>query len=653
MSDRDYLDFDDDLQDEGPDAPVGEWDEDLMDGFPADDPAADDTAVEQPVAPSAKDVAPAAMTEDPMVGKEPTKAKGVPKHRRRGPRDRGTGALCFLLVLLAGLTLGSGLLTATGAAPETLLDFSGFADPVAIGDFQAHPINAFWLAAVVTLLAAVLAAVAVDKRLRGFSHATGDQEDILEAIRQLDPEDPATWQREELQADSDVAAVTSGLLGHYNLQQAKLERYVGLEGELHRLEKAMADENQDDLQGNWENPAAGSLADQALRLVQPSENLDSDSLRRQQAVSDQGPDLVSGLSDAKSWHVATADQVKLQGAGIERVFRHLSKLAENAVEADDLAPRRDRLRQAIEAVREELAVLPTRATGGESDDGSLGTLIERASRLAFQIAMEVARLGAKGERLLPLTQDLEELTTELRAMMDGGARRSGEDDPRDKALANVRGRLAELDPDILGSSGSETYASAVKELAPAAGEVAAGLANLTKNFGVQNDRLQQLQQLASAITGVEATDAGNPDAALGSGMLVDRFDPFASGAQPEGGLVTDPFAGSSGNSIFEPDTAAADDDFGRTVLPGEDADAEPTPTVEPAAELTLDPIPAPAPPPPVDSPLPLDAEKVYDLSEFDAQPVVDAPPVADEQPVAEPATDRIHELSEFGAVKIE
>ena len=51
------------------------------------------------------------------------------------------------------------------------------------------------------------------------------QDDILEAIRHLDPEKPDTWQREELQSDPDLAAATSSLLGHYNLQQAKLERY--------------------------------------------------------------------------------------------------------------------------------------------------------------------------------------------------------------------------------------------------------------------------------------------------------------------------------------------------------------------------------------------------------------------------------------------
>ena len=528
MSDRDYLDLNDDLQDEGPDAPEGEWDADLMDGFPADDPAADDAviddaviddvAVTAPMAPPVMDDGLAAMDDPVAPEPDPAKAKKTPKRSRRVPRDRGTGVLCFMLVLLAGLTLGTGLLTATGAAPEALLDFSGFTDPLAMGDFQAHPINAFWLAAVVTLLVALMAGVAVDRRLRGLSHGVVDQEEILEAIRQLDPEVPATWERQELQSDAGVAAVTSGLLGHYSLQQAKLERYVGLEGELHRLEKAMVDENQDDLQGNWENPAAGSLADQAVRLCQASEELARGSSQHQQAASDQGPDLVAGLSDANSWQAATADQVKLQGAGIERVFRHLSKLAENAADVDDLAPRRDRLRQAIEAVRQELSAVPARAARGEADDGSLGPLIERASRLAFQIAMEVARLGAKGERLLPLTQDLEELTTELRAMIDRDKSQPGEDDPRDRALAAVRGRLAELDPDVLQSYPADSYAAAVKELAPAAGEVAAGLANIAKNFGVQDHRLQQMQQLATAITGVEATDAGNPDAAPGSGM---------------------------------------------------------------------------------------------------------------------------------------
>ena len=44
---------------------------------------------------------------------------------------------------------------------------------------------------------------------------------------------------------------------------------------------------------------------------------------------------------------------------------------------------------------------------------SPGELVDRGSKLAFQIAMEVARLGPRGERLLPMTQALEELWKRL------------------------------------------------------------------------------------------------------------------------------------------------------------------------------------------------------------------------------------------------
>ncbi len=38
--------------------------------------------------------------------------------------------------------------------------------------------------------------------------------------------------------------------------------------------------------------------------------------------------------------------------------------------------------------------------------GKMNSLVDRGSKLAFQMAMEVARLGTRGERLLPMTQSL-------------------------------------------------------------------------------------------------------------------------------------------------------------------------------------------------------------------------------------------------------
>jgi len=683
MSNRDDLDLDgDNLFDEGADAPVGEWDEDLMEEFPADDPAADD-------APRTRAA--------PVAADRPAETAGVPAKRQRRPRRPrggrgGVGVIVALTVFAAGVILGGGLVIAQGATPASLLDVSGFRDPAAIVDFTAHPVNAFWFGALALVLVAVAAGVAVERRLRDVTEQLRARETLIETIRGLDPDDLASWRRDDLQEDPVLAGLTTAVVGHFSLQQAKLTRYVGLEGELHRLEKALADSERAVLEGEWENPVAGSLADQALRILAARDELAKSSEQRAQLMSEQGPDLVANLRDARSWQLATLDLLNQQGAAVERLSRRLAKLAESGGQDEELALRRDRLRQALAAVRQEIAVLPAKAGARDgAAAGTLATLIERASRLAFQIAMEVARLGAKGERLLPLTQDLEELTTELRAVVDVGKAQPGAEDPRDRALEAVRGRLAELDPDAVQAKGPGEVASAIGELAPAASEVATGLVRLSQTFAVQTARLVQMLNLTSDLTGIQVDDGGDPLAAPGTGLLVDRFDPFASTKQPEGGLVADPFVRSG--SLFDTPATDASSDFARTILPGQEDDLlapqppqldpfapatppfpassplfetpaapaaaatpaappAPAPARVPAAPAAAMPRPAPAAPvapviptATVAPELPPAAEKVYDLAEFDAQPL---PPDA----VADSAPERIHDLSEFGAVRI-
>ncbi|MEZ4386687.1 MAG: hypothetical protein R3D98_03770 [Candidatus Krumholzibacteriia bacterium] len=634
MSDRDFMNLDDDLLDSGASDRGGDWDADLLGDFPDDDPAAEDTTV--PVAAPAHKASP-----EPAAAKA-AKAPRRPRSARR--RAGGGGALCFLLVLLAGLTLGTGLLTATGATPESLLDFSGFTDPLTIGDFRSHPINAFWLAAAVTLVAATLAAVAVERRVKGLAGSAEADALKLAAVMRLDPDQPETFQQEELQDDPELASVVSNLFGHYNLQQAKLMRYVDLEGELHRLEKAVADASLGQLSGNWENPAAGSLADQIVRVLSASQEAGLQSGQRLKTLEQEGPDLVTGLRDARSWNAATLDQLNHQLASADRLARHLGKLVEQAPADDQRNRQLDRLRQALQAVQDELANLPARGAERRRDPGApLTTLVERASRLAFQIAMEVARLGAKGERLLPLTQDLEELTTELRRGADTPGK-DGQDDPRERALDAVRGRLAELDPSVLADLGASSMASVVQQAAPLAGQTAASLSQLARGFNVQTARLSQLLNVAGDLTGLDTGGEGDPEAGPGAGLAVDQFDPFGSERLPETGLVADPFA-SSGGSIFDAATQAGfGGEFSQVVLPGQDdahASATATPDLAPAA------VPEPAAtaaPGAAVTGVPAEAEKIYDLSEFAAQRLpAEASAAAEEQ---------VYDLSEFDAVKI-
>lgn len=642
MSDRDILNLDDGASLDGAPANDGQWDDDLLGGFPDDDPAAEDSA--RPPADTARGQV--KKKQKKQKKQEPTPVAAARIEPPRGPKvrprrrspQRGAGVLCFLLVVLAGLTMSTGLLTAIGATPEVLLDFSGFNDPATIGDFQAHPVNAFWLATLVTLVAAMLAAVAVERRIGSLDGTAADSAQKLSAIARLDPEQPATWQDPSLQSDPDLAASISSLLGHYNLQQAKLMRYVDLEGELHRLEKAFAESDLDQLAGQWENPSAGSLADQMVRVIDDRQAEHRDREQHLRRFEDQGADLVTGLRDARGWNATTLDQISQQGAAAERVARQVGKLAHAVADTQQQQAQIDRLRQALQSVQEELATLPARGAERRRDpEAPLMTLVERASRLAFQIAMEVARLGAKGERLLPLTQDLEELTTELRHQTDQGGR-EGKENPVERALDAVRGRLAELDPSVLADGGRTALATAVTEVAPLASQAAEALAQVVRGFNVQTARLSQLLGTAVDLTGIDINVEDESTSGDGDGLAVEQFDPFGSESAPGSGLVADPFA-SSGGSIFDTSTVPGlDREFSQTALPG----TNDVPAPPPLPEATS--LPEAAPLPVTGLGVPQEAEKVYDLTEFDATRLLP-------EPTAEPAP-AVHDLSEFGAVKI-
>lgn len=674
MSNRIDLELDTALAEDCPDDPVGEWDENLLEDFPEDDPAALDGPIKakakaQPK--KAREKKPASRHEAAKAASQPGQEAACPKpprppkkRRRSKGRHLGTGFYFSSLMLLASLVLAAGVLTAIGGVPEAMLDFSGLRDWTAIGDFSRHPINAFWLSALVVSMAAYLAGLGIQRRLGALQDQLKAQQNLLAAVGALDPDVPETWRQDIILADAELAAVTGNLLGHYHLQQARLTRYVGLEGELHRLEKALADGSLMDLQGEWDNPCAGSLADQALRLLASRDEQTAAAARQQEELASRGSELVRGLRESRRWLAKALDEISNQGTLLERFSRRLGKLAAGVPDDADERRRRERLSLALTALREELAALPARgsAVRTAAEPGALAGLVEKASRLAFQIAMEVARLGAKGERLLPLTQDLEELTTELRAQADRGKLQPGADDPRDRALETIRGRLSDLDPRALGTEADPEWAAALKELAPAASTSSADLTRLSQQFEAQTARLRQLCEQASALFGIEADDLpGERQPAVNDEMLVDRFDPFAPSNQPPGGLVADPFA-SNGGSIFEAEPSGQQE-FARCILPGEETSLLNEPAPEPAPgfgpqfeqELTLDSAPPPqfgdlpCPPAaaaqPVQPGLSSSAEKVYDLSEFDAQRLPS-------DPEAESSSLKVYDLSEFDAVRI-
>ena len=195
--------------------------------------------------------------------------------------------------------------------------------------------------------------------------------------------------------------------------------------------------------------------------------------------------------------------------------------------------------------------LKTMLRGGEpAAAGDLDELVDRSNKLAFQIAMEVARLGPRGERLLPMTQALEELATEFRQVAEGGAGVALPDDSyaaADHTLEQVQSALEDA------SESSSNWRKTVREAAPVATDAAAQLNGLATGFNGQVGRLNRAGEACALMTGLEfdasAVAPVDPVVQPEPDLGFTRFDPFgAKGDDPSDdpmqvpALDVDPFS---------------------------------------------------------------------------------------------------------------
>lgn len=630
------------------------WDED----FEADSPQTSQPPRSAGLKPSPAAKVPVAV---PVAATVPLMRRD---RRAAGPDLRGVMVAAATLVVALPVTLG--VFSGVRTSPATLVGLTPEAKGVSLP---------FLLGVVVTLALAVGAGIAFTAWTRRFSQKHAADQALLAAIAGLDLEDARGWQAPVLVADPAMAALTERLLGTYRLQQAKLTRYVCLDGELHRLGKALACSAREDLEGQWDNVAVGTAADEALRIIDRLAVVETELAAAQKQIADAGPDLVSHLAEARAWTTTAVEQVNAQGAAIERLLVKLGRVAEAANPDDNRA--RTRQEQVIAAIRQDLAEAPARGARPHAEaTATLTRLVDRASKLAFQIAMEVARLAGKNERLLPMTQDLEELTTELRGVVSASG--DGESPDRTgRVLENVRGRIAEL-ATALAERAEESPNNAqviTGELTPAARQVATALQQVSRGISGQIQRLDQLLQLASNLTGIDIPATATVEAAIepGNSLLVDRFDPFHTGRPGEGpGILADPFANS--RSVFNP--GPIDSDFCQSTLPGlESTIAAPSPLVDDIVvatpAVTFADEPAPALPPALDLPSvaasPTIAELDDDLVENAGAPFVtalDEEATQDEvatldvaaeflrESPADREEDRIYDLSEFDAERL-
>ena len=554
----------------------------------------------------------------------------------------GLGFLVAAIAMVGALGLGAAVTFVSGMGFAQLLDFSGVTAPDQILNFQTYPQNMLYLGVLGVLVLSLLGAAVVARVAGAANRRIHQSEELLDRITALRLDEEEPWSAELFKAHPDTAAFVSDVLGAWRLNQARQVKSVALEGELRRLDKAVRGGNRADLADRYDHPLVGGVADTLAQWYDEREGARQD-LAAVREANEAGSDEIMGLiQEACSWNRTGAQGVEVQAATLKRWAEKFTTLARENKEdpvtrevAAGLQGLQRDLNRELEAGKNAQAI-------------SLDDLVDRGSKLAFQIAMEVARLGPRGERLLPMSQSLEELTTQFRQAVS-----SGKDG--DESVVNPRALLTRIEQISVnlareGAGGGGSLARTLEDLAPAALKVAGNLDQIAQSFEQQDKRLDKLGNTFGELAGVpfdpEQVPLAAPSAPAEGGLGISQSDPFGkeSLAGEKDTLEVDPFGGTP-----------TDSPLGASPLAGSPLDLNDTPgsgnglEIEqfgfgdavdaPVTEVEEFAQPQPEAAPVVDPGLSSDEEKVYDLAEFGAVRI-------------DESEDRIYDLAEFGAVAL-
>jgi hypothetical protein len=558
--------------------------------------------------------------------------------RRRGLSATGMGILFTVSILVAGVGVGGAILLVQGVHPASLWQPQNLLQIDQLLNFADHPLNILYMVTMGIVFLALLGSYKMSKAAVEANARTREAENMLDRLTALSLDKQEEWQSQEFKEFPPAEAFVIRTLGAWRLQKARQKRLMGVEGELHRLEKALNTNSRSDLTGRFDHPAVGRLADEMIRYFDARDT----AVRKLEDYESQelefNTNFMDSLKDSREWNGATLDQLGVQCASLDDLAGQMDDLAKHVekLSVDDSATQG--LTDIIEGIRRDIA---RQSSGSLADDQmttDLNDLVDRGSKLAFKIAMEVARLGPRGERLLPMSQSLEDLTTGFRQLTD----RVNDQDTGPsgaQALKSVHKKLDTLAALITQDDQSpwQDLVDEVQDFGPA-----------LEGFNEQEDRLVRLGTSYAKVTGAEFDSNSIPrkdssDAPVATlNITGDRVPagPTDESLSPE---PPSPFATSDGPILPQEDFQQSDSDFRSPIIPEmepaddgmEDTLEVSRPESKPRFSLT--------PEPSGDMPLPEEEETVYDLEDFTASPVTD--PGSSE-------VEQTFDLSDFGAVPV-
>ena len=571
------------------------------------------------------------------------------KKRHRGISAMGLGFLFTASVLVAGVGIGGAILLAEGVHPRTLWNPNNLLQVDQLLNFADHPLNILYMVSMGVVFLALLGSFKMSKAAMEANRRTQDAENMLERVTALSLDRQQEWQSQEFKEFPPAEAFVVRILGAWRLQAARQKRLMGVEGELHRLEKALSTNSREDLTGRFDHPAVGRLADEMIRYFD-ARDLAAGKLEEYEAKDQENTkEILDQLQESRQWNGATLDNLGLQSTALDELVGQMDNLARHLETSLAEAGSKDGMTDIIEGIRKDLDGHTAGSHQSAQPLAGLNDLVDQGSKLAFQIAMEVARLGPRGERLLPMSQSLEDLTTGFRKLADQVNNTNG-DAGDGQSFRSVHKKLETLAALITEDDQApwRDLADEVPDFGPAAARISGKLTRMVDEFDQQEDRFVRIGSSFATMTGAFFDSNSIPrkdssEAPVSSLGIVRTEAPARDTGDVEKPIEMDPFS-SSDTPLMSGDDQSSDPDFSASVLPGletqgpvlSSTDDRPEVGVEEPSGFSLD----------VDGTgemsLPGDEEKVYDLEEFDVAPAAVEPETED--------ADEVFELSDFGAM---
>jgi hypothetical protein len=549
------------------------------------------------------------------------------------------GALSALLVVLA-------------AAAAFVAARGGFRAPL-----DARGLVALGFATGCALALAALAGWAISTLAARYQSEHQRHRALLARLGALDLDSESGWQDPALRAEGDLLRFLDAVRARDRLQRLALVRAAVLEGELTRLGKGLLDGERSAVIEAYEMPLVGRAASGAALLHEEIDRLRMAQVELESRLHEAGGQATNAAAEARRWQAQAGGGLGALQAALQRVGSDTQRLA--GAFAEKLCALEEIERRGVPSLIDVRDALPAVAAGAQAGQltqtaHAIKDLVARGGSLAIQTALEVTRLGERGETLFPLTESLKSLVTEFQSIATRLEKAARDQEMTGSALARAQAQMDEIAAasgrDIPEPEAWRRGAARAGDLRTALVRVGADADALVQAFAEQGTRLEALAGALFELTGVPCETSADTAPVVGAGGFeIESFGGPALGPEKTVVAVQAPASPAPAPAASPPPAAFRLFDVDEAPAPATAAPVRPlSGSIFAPEEPRFDAGETLAPTAPA---VPTEEDRIYDLVEFGAV-ALDASAAAPATPPAMDGDDHIYDLCELGAVAL-